>query len=383
MGLFLSNRDDGKTDELGHNLVLKHAFSGDIISGFIATQAGTPGLSIEVGEGYALVTDGEKKFEVWSDATETLAIATPNVSNPRIDLLVGYVDLDEAVQNTIPNNEDIFKLAVVEGTPAGSPSAPSAGQIQSAIGASNPYVIMYEIAVGAGVTTITNGNLTDRRSMVGLDANSIKEVKANSFILYDADGNEYVKLSKVASAVNELTLKNAATGNAPEIQATGGDTNIDLNLVSKGSGEIQLNGADMSGAWETWSPTYSNLTIGNGIVTAKFKRIGKTVHFRFLFQLGTTSSVGTTPTISLPFTAASGYSAGAIAENANIGVSKFLDSGNANFFGYTYMSTNTTFSPQGVGTSATYATAAGLNASIPFTWGTGDAMFITGTYEMA
>lgn len=164
MGLFLSNRDDGKTDELGHNLVLKHAFSGDIISGFIATQAGTPGLSIEVGEGYALVTDGEKKFEVWSDATETLAITTPNVSNPRIDLVVGYVDLDETVQSTDPNNEDIFKLAVVAGTPAGSPSVPSSGQIQSAIGASNPYIIIAQVAVGAGVTTITNGNITDSRT---------------------------------------------------------------------------------------------------------------------------------------------------------------------------------------------------------------------------
>lgn len=170
MGLFLSNRDGGKTDELGHNYALKHTFRGDIVSGFVTTQAGTPALSVEVAEGVALITDGEKKYEVWSDATETLAITTPNVSNPRIDLVVGYVDLDETVQNTDPNNEDIFKLAVVAGTPAGSPSVPNAGQIQSAIGASNPYTILSQIAVGVGVTTITNGNITDVRTMATTSA---------------------------------------------------------------------------------------------------------------------------------------------------------------------------------------------------------------------
>jgi hypothetical protein len=33
------------------------------------------------------------------------------------------------------------------------------------------------------------------------------------------------------SAVNELTIANAATGNAPEIAATGDDTDIDLKLT--------------------------------------------------------------------------------------------------------------------------------------------------------
>lgn len=277
MGLFLSNRDGGKTDELGHIYALKHIFSGDIISGFVTTQSGTPALSVDVGEGVALVTDGDKKFEIWSDATETLAITTPNVSNPRIDLVVGYVDLDEAVQNTDPNNEDIFKLAVVAGTPAGSPSVPSSGQIQSAIGASNPYIIIAQVAVGAGVTTITNGNLTDRRSMVGLNANSIKEVKANSFILYDADGNEYVKLSKVASAVNELTLKNAATGNAPEIQATGGDTNIDLSLLGKGTGTVKpkMGYTDANG-WDVLDFVTHKIAFKSGSITGGSRVAGAT-----------------------------------------------------------------------------------------------------------
>lgn len=58
--------------------------------------------------------------------------------------------------------------------------------------------------------------------------------------IYDASGNELVKFVKAASAVNELTIKNAATGFDVELSATGGDTDIDFQLVAKGAGLILL-----------------------------------------------------------------------------------------------------------------------------------------------
>lgn len=178
MGRFLGNRDGGKTDELGHNFVLKKAFTGNVVSGFTTTQAGTPALSVEVAAGQALIEDGDKKYEVWADSTQTVTISTPNVSNPRKDYIVAYVDTTETPNPASPNNPTIFKFAAVAGTPAGSPSAPSSGQIQSAIGAANPYAIIAEVLVGAGVTTITNANITDRRTMLSssqpIDSTSIK-----------------------------------------------------------------------------------------------------------------------------------------------------------------------------------------------------------------
>lgn len=55
------------------------------------------------------------------------------------------------------------------------------------------------------------------------------------------NGTEEVLLfSDVASAVNEITIKNAATGNGAEIQATGDDTNIDLLLTPKGTGAVDI-----------------------------------------------------------------------------------------------------------------------------------------------
>ena len=52
----------------------------------------------------------------------------------------------------------------------------------------------------------------------------------------DSNNNELIKVTATGSAVNEITVANAATGNGPTLSATGDDTNIDLNIVPKGSG---------------------------------------------------------------------------------------------------------------------------------------------------
>ena len=49
--------------------------------------------------------------------------------------------------------------------------------------------------------------------------------------LTDDAGNEHIVFRKTASAVNQIGVTNAATGNAPLIAAEGGDANIDLQLA--------------------------------------------------------------------------------------------------------------------------------------------------------
>lgn len=57
--------------------------------------------------------------------------------------------------------------------------------------------------------------------------------------LKDANGNEVLNITATASAVNELTLGNAATGNSPYLSASGNDTNIDIYLAPKGTGVVK------------------------------------------------------------------------------------------------------------------------------------------------
>ncbi len=58
--------------------------------------------------------------------------------------------------------------------------------------------------------------------------------------ILDSSSNELVKFAKTASAVNEVTVTNQATGSAPSLAATGGDTNIDLQLTAKGTGMVAV-----------------------------------------------------------------------------------------------------------------------------------------------
>lgn len=57
--------------------------------------------------------------------------------------------------------------------------------------------------------------------------------------IFDTNGNELIKFTETASAVNEITVVNAATGNGPGFSATGGDTNIDLVMTPKGTGQLK------------------------------------------------------------------------------------------------------------------------------------------------
>jgi hypothetical protein len=92
---------------------------------------------------------------------------------------------------------------------------------------------VYEVALGeanevtlTGTETLTNKTLT--------------APKIGTSIL-DTNGAELLLLTATGSAVNELTLANAASGNAPSITASG-ETNVSLNLVPKGTGQVQING---------------------------------------------------------------------------------------------------------------------------------------------
>ncbi len=64
--------------------------------------------------------------------------------------------------------------------------------------------------------------------------------------ILDSNGEELLIFTTTASAVNELTLVNAASGNAVELRATGDNTNVDVKFVPKGTGTFY-------GNRETWS----------------------------------------------------------------------------------------------------------------------------------
>ena len=89
---------------------------------------------------------------------------------------------------------------------------------------------------GNGVTQITNLTAVDDIDMNGNDL-----IIDDTNSINDDSNNEYLQFSKTSSAVNELTIANAATGNAPTLSATGDNTNIGITFTPKGSGQITFN----------------------------------------------------------------------------------------------------------------------------------------------
>jgi len=92
-----------------------------------------------------------------------------------------------------------------------------------------------------GTQTLTNKTLTSPK--IGTD-------------ILDTGGNELIKLTATGSAVNEITLANAASGNDPRITLSGGSTNIGLEVLPKGTGAFVVQGnADQGGEIRLYEDT--------------------------------------------------------------------------------------------------------------------------------
>ena len=91
--------------------------------------------------------------------------------------------------------------------------------------------------------------VTDTTPQLGgdLDANGNNILFDDGTGINDDDNNELIRFQKTASAVNQIDITNSATSNAPEISATGDDTNIDLNLTPKGTGSVIIPNGKITG----------------------------------------------------------------------------------------------------------------------------------------
>ena len=96
-----------------------------------------------------------------------------------------------------------------------------------------------------------------------LDTNSFNIAFDDAHGINDENGNEQIIFQTTSSAVNQFDITNAATGNAPSISATGGDSNIDVAIIPKGTGETKI-GTGAENASLTYSGAHDLILDTNG-----------------------------------------------------------------------------------------------------------------------
>lgn len=167
------------------------------------------------------------------------------------------------------HNAEIVAVETKVGTGA---STPTAGKVLRATGTGTSG--WAQVDATTDIASLTSATL---RSILSDETGTGAAVFATSPTLTtpqvttsinDTSGNEVIKTPATASAVNEITVTNAATANAPNISATGGDTNIDLKVTPKGTGRVNINGAGAPSSAVVAASETTASTAYTGLATA-------------------------------------------------------------------------------------------------------------------
>jgi hypothetical protein len=123
---------------------------------------------------------------------------------------------------------------------------------------------------------VAGSNITLTRGQYGLTIassssgtatiNGVSCGTCNLGTLNDTNGNASLLTGTTASAVDQVTVTNAAAGGIPSLMATGADTNIPMSLSGKGTGTVNLLTSVLYGGSTTSTAQEEISTAGNTIL---------------------------------------------------------------------------------------------------------------------
>ena len=188
------------------------------ISGGFTTQAvGDSGdTDLSVTDGGTGATLAHRIIEFTGSLTGSRNVTIP------IDVQQFYV-----LKNSTSGSQNVvFKY--VSGSGSSVTVAPGVVKLvyATANDGTNPDIDDCGFLTASSTDTLTNKTLTAPKI-------------ADAGFIADANGNEQIIFQTTSSAVNELEVTNAATGNPPILGASG-ETNVDVHIKPKGSGETRI-----------------------------------------------------------------------------------------------------------------------------------------------
>ena len=172
----------------------------------IVEKSGGADMSVDVGAGRCFVKGASDVYPVRNTATinDATTVITANASgNPRIDAVVVYIDLAVSPDTQA---SDVAKMAVVAGTPGASPVAPSDSDIQTAVGASNPFLRLADVAVANGETAIDDADITDQRLQYRIKGSLVEGTESFSATpAFDVSQENYKKITMTGN-ITSMTV---------------------------------------------------------------------------------------------------------------------------------------------------------------------------------
>ena len=256
------------------NLVSTGALdTGSITSGFGTIDTGSSAITTTGAVNFGSLNDGSIGITAFVDQDNMSSNSATLV--PTQQSVKTYVDTVAGTSNNVTGlTASGAELNVLDGASAGT-IVNSKGVIYSSGGKVNATSL--QIAGTDLTATAAEFNLLDGDTTVGTtavaggdgivtnDATTMRQTSVDTFDTYfagttktltnktltapkivdggfiaDANGNEGIVLQTASSAVNAVEITNAATGGSVVLGAMGDDSNIDIDITPKGTGEINI-----------------------------------------------------------------------------------------------------------------------------------------------
>lgn len=224
----------------------------------------------------------------------------------------------------------------------------------------------YEVPASGGLGTLIRFNV----AAYGTPDNIL--VIANGLIIERPDASMKSEIEKVQGQVDALVPTVATLAGVPENTFQTAPNNVDLKVF--GDMVLKLLSAEVPimSDWQSYTPTWTNLTVGNAIQTFKWRQVGDSMEISGHFEWGSTTSGSGTFEFSLP----NDYSVDntkARSTYARFGTAWLQDTGVGvrEIYRVVQNATNSRFYVAG---QTNAGTSGNVGTTFPFTWATGDEL---------
>ncbi len=200
----------------------------NVLSGIPATLTST-----ELGYVDGVTSDIQTQLNSKASSTDLSTHASSTETHGATGAVVGTTNTQDLSNKTLIAPE----IDTINGTLYDNPVI----EILEGASAAVNYVAVQNAQTGSNPQVLAKGS--DSNVTLTLGAKGLGGIKFSSG--NGSNGEMLILSNSSATPANEITITNSVTTGTPSIAATGDDSNISLNLISKGSGVIKANNIEL------------------------------------------------------------------------------------------------------------------------------------------